>query len=374
MPRARRLGILVRMTEAVREAVVAAIRAGGGSISFADYMELALYGTGGYYERPPIGSAGDFVTSPHVHPVFGTLLAEAVRGCWGALGQPDPFRVTEVGAGDGTLARQLVEALDGIPLAYTAVERSAGALQMLTELPSVEAVEEPPADAHLVIAHELLDNLPFRRVRMTVDGPREVRVAERDGHLIERLVTADAALVGTTTGLDEDEETVVPDGAAAFVDDLPGMLGSAGYALVIDYGGVGSPGGLTHGYRSHAVVEDPLDAPGDADITAGVDFALIARRAESAGLTAFGSVTQRAALVALGFETWARDQLARQHAMLDAHDGTGAVRAWSERSRATLLVDPGALGRFRWLLIATHGTSAPAWLAEAASSGRARPS
>ncbi len=136
----------------------------------------------------------------------------------------------------------------------------------------------------------------------------------------------------------------------------------AGYVLVIDYGGLGTPGGVTHGYRSHAVVEDPLDAPGEADITAGVDLAMIAARAEAIGLRAFPSVTQREALSALGFDSWAREELARQHASLDARDGAAAVRAWSDRSRATLLVDPGALGRFRWLVLATRGLPAPAWL------------
>ena len=222
--------------------------------------------------------------------------------------------------------------------------------------------EEIPAAPHIVLAHELLDNLPFRRVRMTEDGPREVRVGLGDGDRLEEVLAApDAEGLERAAGLMEDDEVVLPDGALAFVDRLAAVL-TDGMALLIDYGGVGSPGGLTHGYRSHRVTEDPLDEPGTADITSGVDFALIAERAQARGLVAFPSVTQRQALEALGFEAWARGELEAQHRMLDERDGLGAVRTWGARSRATLLVDPAALGRFRWLVLASPGPEPPAWL------------
>jgi SAM-dependent MidA family methyltransferase len=67
------------MQTSVRTAILQAIRS-RGPISFAEYMELALYGAGGFYEDPPVGAEGDFVTSPHVHPVFGELLARAGGG------------------------------------------------------------------------------------------------------------------------------------------------------------------------------------------------------------------------------------------------------------------------------------------------------
>ncbi len=194
MPSRPPLGILGPMSRRVLDAIVTAIRAAGGDVSFATYMELALYGPGGYYERPPVGPRGDFVTAPHVHPVFGRLLARALRDCWEALGRPEPFRITEVGAGDGTLARQVIEALGDVPLAYTAVDRSTGALEALSRLEGLASANVPPRGAHLLLANELLDNLPFRRVRMARDGPVEVRVGESDGHLVERLVPADDEL------------------------------------------------------------------------------------------------------------------------------------------------------------------------------------
>lgn len=375
MPRVRAGGDTRSMHIPVRAAILEAIR-DHGPISFAEYMELALYGEGGFYETPPVGSEGDFVTNPHVHPVFGELLARAIGDLRAALGEPNLFRLTEVGAGDGTLAVQLIDALGSDRLVYTAVERSPGAREALASIMgiTVSDVMEGEADdgPHLVLAHELLDNLPFRRMRGTPDGPREVRVGLRGERLEEVLTDPGDDLVIAPGRLEPGEEAVVSDGALAFVDDLAATL-TNGYALLIDYGDVGSSGGGTHGYRRHRVVEEPLDMPGDADITSGVDFAVIAARAEAAGLTTFPVVTQHRALMALGFEDWVRAELARQVELLDERDGLGAVRAWTGRSRATLLADPASLGRFKWLLLATAGLPAPEWLEAAAAAGAADP-
>jgi SAM-dependent MidA family methyltransferase len=140
-----------------------------------------------------------------------------------------------------------------------------------------------------------------------------------------------------------DAAAVVPVGAFAFIDRLASSL-HHGYALLIDYGGVGTPGGDVHGYRDHRVIEDMLADPGSTDITSGVDFAKIASHAEQRGLVAFPTVTQHDALIALGFERWLRGELERQTSQLDAREGMEAVRTWSARRRATLLVDPSALG------------------------------
>jgi SAM-dependent MidA family methyltransferase len=314
-------------------------------------MQHALYGPGGYYEDPPVGTHGDFVTSPHVHPVFGALIGQAAGGLFAALDEPEPVRIAEVGAGDGTLATQVLGALAGRDVDYQAIDVSAGARAALGAIDGVRAGATLGGAPHVVIANELLDNLPFRRVR----GDREVRVGVEGDRFVE---------VGTPWDGDpypSDHETVVPVGALAFVDRLASTL-TSGYALLIDYGDVGPPGGDIHGYRDHRVVEDVLADPGSTDITAGVDFALIANHAERRGLVAFPTVTQHDALLALGFESWLRAELERQTTQLDAREGLEAVRTWSGRSRAILLVDPSALGRLRWLLLATPGLPAPAWL------------
>jgi hypothetical protein len=88
-------GILLAMSEQVAEAIRGAIR-DHGPISFAEFMERALYGPGGFYEDPPVGASGDFVTSPHVHPVFGAMLGTAVtwpvRISWANRSRSDSLR------------------------------------------------------------------------------------------------------------------------------------------------------------------------------------------------------------------------------------------------------------------------------------------
>jgi SAM-dependent MidA family methyltransferase len=337
------------MSEQVAAAIRGAIR-DRGPITFAEFMQHALYGPGGYYEDPPIGTTGDFVTGPHVHPVFGALLGKAVADLCACLGEPQPIRISEVGAGDGTLARQVLGALTGRDVDYEAIDVSAGARQILNAIDGIRvgaALDDAP---HIVIANELLDNLPFRRVR----GDREIRVGV-DG---DRFVDVDTAWDGDP--YPADHETVVPVGAFAFLDRIASAI-TRGYALLIDYGDVGAPGGDIHGYRDHRVVEDVLADPGSTDITAGVDFALIADHAERLGLIAFPTITQHDALLALGFEEWLRGERDRQTSQLDARRGLDAVRTWSGRSRATILIDPSALGRLRWQLLATPGLPAPAW-------------
>jgi SAM-dependent MidA family methyltransferase len=339
------------MSEQVANAIRAAIR-DHGPITFAEFMELALYGTGGYYERPPVGTMGDFVTSPHVHPVFGAMLAAAIRSLHHALGSPTPLRIVEVGAGDGTLAAQLLAELTGLDVEYTAVDVSRGARDAVAGLDGVRVSDELGGEPHVVVANELLDNLPFRRVR----GDREVRIGVDDhGRFVELEAPWDGARRSS------EGETIEPAGALAFIDRVASTM-RRGYALLIDYGHAGSPGGEPHGYRDHRVMEDVLSDPGSVDITVGVDFSAMARRAEERGLVAFPSVTQRGALLALGIEAWLRDELERQVALLDAREGIEAVRAWSGRSRATLLVDPAALGRLRWLVLATPDLPVPEWL------------
>ncbi|MDP9302687.1 MAG: SAM-dependent methyltransferase [Actinomycetota bacterium] len=340
--------------DAIRDAIEAA-----GPITFAEFMDLALYGPGGFYESPPVGPSGDFVTSPHVHPVFCELVGAALRELHDRLGRPTPLRLAEVGAGDGTLARSMLAGSGDLQIAYTAVERSPGARRALSAIERIEVRTElsPPVD--VVLGNELLDNLPFRVLR----GEGEVRIGSEGEQLIEVLAPAEPGLLAST---DADHDRIAPVGALAFIDALRRAL-ERGYALLIDYGGLGTTGGPVHGYRGQAIVEDVLASPGATDITAGVDFELIASYAGSIGLTAFPSVTQRDALLALGLGRWMGRQLGWQNRSMDAGRGTEAVRTWSSRSRASLLIDPGGLGRLRWMLLATPGLAPPPWLERASA-------
>jgi SAM-dependent MidA family methyltransferase len=338
-----------------------------GPIPFDAFMELALYDGEGYYARPPIGADGDFVTSPHVHWWFAYALALALGELDDALGRPRPVRLVELGAGDGTLARQLTEILASAgPVEYTAVERSAGAHPALERigLRAVSSLAEVgDIEGASVVANELLDNLPFRRFRRASGGGVvEVRVGAEGERLIEVETPAGDGLPdelddGAVAGAGAGEEFVVPTGALALVEALAERRRHA-YALLIDYSS--ERGRDVHGYRAQRVVEDVLAEPGSGDVTAGVDFDAVERRARRRGLDVLGRVTQRGALLALGFASWTeRDLIGRPR------DERAAVEAWAGRSRATLLVDEQGLGAHRWLLLGTPGLPVPRWLDDA---------
>lgn len=349
------------VTERIRKAI-----AERGPISFAEFMELALYGEGGFYDDPPVGRSGDFVTSPHIHWWFAYALALALGELQQTLDDPSPARLVEVGAGDGTLARTLLDIVgDAGPVDYVAIERSDGALRRLRELPVrvARSVDEvAPIREATVFANELLDNLPFRRVRLSERDVVELRVDAVGDAFVESEVSADEDLRRAAANIADGDEAIVPTGAFEFVDELARTLDRS-YVLLIDYAEADvHSSDRVHGYRDQRVVAEVLMNPGTADITAGVDLDAVAGRAVADGLEVLGRVSQREALVALGFRDWAERQRERQAALLAEGREVEATRLWESRSRASLLLDPGGLGRLSWLLIATPGLPAPSWL------------
>ena len=347
-----------------------------GPITFAEFMEHALYGSGGFYEIPPVGARGHFVTGPHVHPVFARLIGVGLELLHAMLGRPEPFRIVEVGAGDGTMARELLDgfARGAVQVDYLAVEVSRGARMALTSLPlrvQERLADVGPVEDGVLLANELLDNLPFRRVRGTATGLVEVCVGLDRDRFVEVRIPCAPELATLAGRVREGEGTVVPVGALAFVDELASVLAS-GYAVLIDYATERGREDPVHGYRDHRVLEDVLHDPGSADITAGVDLAAVADRARQRGLVPFRTVPQWAALTALGFDAWSQGELDRQTELLASGRGTEAVRVWGERSRASLLIDPTALGRLRWLVLATPGLEEPGWLRTAGTAERER--
>jgi SAM-dependent MidA family methyltransferase len=350
-----------------------------GPMRFDRYMELALYSPDGYYEDPPVGAgqAGDFVTSPHVHPVFAQLVAAAIRDLHEAIGRPEPFELIEVGAGDGTMLRALMPELADLEARVIAVERSPGARAALEEIEGIEVRTSmySATSPTIVLAHELLDNLPFRRLRTTPAGPQEVHVGLDGEGFVEVLVPIDDDLeppvapeLGHELGRESEHESIVPVGAASFIAEaLSGQ--PPGALLAIDYGSDHGSGGPAHGYRFHRVVEDLLAAPGETDITSGVDFGFLADAARSNGLQAFPTISQREALTALGLETWLRTELERQQDQLETGRGAAAVGTWGGRSRAAMLADPAGLGRFRWFVVTTPGIPEPPWMRAARGRG-----
>ena len=163
--------------------ITAAITAAGGAIPFEQFMSLALYGEGGFYQTGgKAGRRGDFITSPEVGPLFAAVIARYLDDCWIELGRPHTFDVVEVGAGPGTLARGVFDAKPECLAAmkYTAVEISASQREMHPNfVESVEVFPEREING-VVLANELLDNLPFRL--FVFDGKwKEAFVAIGDG-------------------------------------------------------------------------------------------------------------------------------------------------------------------------------------------------
>ena len=357
------------MSEQVAERVRAAI-ARRGPIGFDEYMKIALYGPGGFFEAPPVGVDAHFVTSPHVHPfVFAHCVRDALLDAWFALGEPAPFPVVELGAGDGTLAGGLLPAFGELPgpePAYTGVEVSEGARAALgaSGFATAATVAELEPFEGAVFANELLDNLPFIVARGGPDGPVEVRVGVEGPSLVE--VHAPWTRGPAPSVLEPGETTTVPVGAFAMLDDLARVL-RRGYVLAIDYGTPGGPAGGVRGYREHRFA-DVLTDPGATDITAGVDLSTVADHARALGLTTFEPVTQAAALSALGHDRWERTMHERQAKLEQQGRGSEAVRVWEDRSRASLLADPSGFGAFWWLVLATEGLPEPLWLARARAS------
>jgi SAM-dependent MidA family methyltransferase len=371
---AARRGLAARLRRRIAEA---------GPIAFAEFMDAALYDPeAGFYAGVPVGERGDFVTSPHVSPAFAALLGRQVEELWHLVDRPDPFDIVEVGAGDGTLARQLLAALpDGLSAAtrYAGVERSPGARRALTRLAAdladgagqraplafeVHADQRsvPGRRTGLVLANEVFDNVPVHRLRgvATGSGPLalELHVAfDEQGFALVEAGPAPPHLADLAPPLGPGEEVVVAPAALDLLDDMARML-DRGCILVIDYAArteAGErPAARPHAYRAHAVDLDVLSDPGSRDITSGVDFAALTRHAARRGLTVWGPVTQHDALLALGFRDLERQARQRQVEAIEARRGIDALRVYTERTRANLLLAPDGLGGFLWVLFGVN--------------------
>ena len=175
--------------------ISAAIAAAGGAIPFSEFMRLALYGQGGFYTTGGRAGrrGGDFITSPEVGPLFGTVIARTLDAWWKELGSPSRFDVVECGAGPGTLARSILAAQPECATAmhYVAVEISAS--QRALHPKSVESRETMPDGpiTGVILANELLDNLPFRLFVFDGSWMEAFVLQSSSGQFVEVLHTPD---------------------------------------------------------------------------------------------------------------------------------------------------------------------------------------
>jgi SAM-dependent MidA family methyltransferase len=308
----------------LREAVTAA----GGWLPFDDYMRIALYAPGlGYYSAgaTKLGAGGDFTTAPEISPLFGQCLA---RHCAEVLAAVEGGDILELGAGTGRLAFDVLTALAAqhrLPARYRIVEISADLRErqrkLLASLPAelaarVEWLDAPPSQPWrgALLANEVLDALPFKRIRREEGAWKELGVAINGaGLFVWKTLDASPMLRAQIDGSVPED---LCDGYATelcpllqpWIAEVTASL-QQGVALFIDYG-LPRPqyyhpdrahGTLRCHYRQRAHA-DPFAHPGMEDITAWVDFTEVAEGAEAADLWVLGFSTQTAALLGLGIE------------------------------------------------------------------------
>lgn len=345
------------------ERLVRRIRS-SGPITFADFMEAALFDPeDGYYTtRAAIGfEEGDFFTSADLGPAFGRALARMTVDAWTALGRPASWDLVEAGAGKGIVMRDLLGALErerpdaarGARPAIVEVSPRLREQQAIAlagrELRWATAAHGLAPIHGLIFANEVLDAFPVHVLVRTDDGVREVYVDERDGEFVETLRMPSHADLRwrVPQALPMGGRWEVSTAAESWVAQVAAAV-TTGYLLLIDYaddeaGLLARMGtGTVRGFSRHRLVSDPLQRPGEIDITATVDLTAIGRAAEGAGLRLAGGGMQRDVLIALGI----REPAARPATPLEQ------LRAASRRSAVDTLLDPRGLGAFRVLLFA----------------------
>lgn len=337
-----------------------------GPLRFDEFMNLVLYSDPhGYYRNHVPGADSDYQTSPTLTPWFGRLVALDLAATWEGLESPPEFTVVEVGAGNGDLADAVLDASDGPfgeALRWVFVERSdtVAALQR-TRLGAsqkfswVGELDELNPITGVILAHEVLDNFPFRLLEVGRDGPVEVRVGTARHHLTEVLFPigpevaelAAPALVHLEPG-DRFELRTNVDG---WVAEATSRL-EQGRLMVIDYGAeepdiwTRHPGGSLVTYQRGRLGTDPFADLGDADITAHVNFSALKRAAAAAGLQPLPLQTQKEWLESLGLkELSARLRRLATEAQAESRHADYLTYT-AQRSKVELLGARGGLGDY----------------------------
>ena len=344
-----------------------------GPISLADFMAAALTDPDhGYYTlRDPLGARGDFVTAPEGSQMMGEMVAVWCLTVGEAVGAPERVALAELGPGRGTLmadllraARirpafrdaldvRLVEASPALKEAQTRALAGAPVAWHADFAGAAQASEDRPL---LVVANEFFDALPIRQIEKTKDGWRE-RLVDRaetgDGF---RFVTAaretDACSLLPPAFSDAPEGSVFeacPAGRTLARSIAEEIAARRGAALIVDYGhGETALGDTLQAVRRHRY-HDPLETPGEADITAHVDFAALADSARAGGAHVFGPVRQGDFLRRLGIET-------RAETLRAANPG----RAGEIASGLARLIGAAAMGTlFKVLALTDRGLGPP---------------
>lgn len=291
-----------------------------------------------YATRDPFGLAGDFTTAPEIFQGFGECLGLWAAAVWDSMGRPAPVLLAELGPGRGTLMADALRAIGRAAPAFRAalsvhlVETSpvlkAAQLAAVPDAAFHDTPEDLPPGPAILLANEFLDALPVRQFVRRLSGWAELFVDAALGPI--ELPTSEPGLADTPPGTWVEHAPA----AGGVVAALAGRLSrTGGAALLIDYGYAGGPPRRTlQAVRFHRPA-DPFAAPGDADLTAHVDFGMLARVARDRGAAAHGPVPQGAFLTALGL-------LHRAEQLASANPAGGEAL----RQAAHRLVAPSQMG------------------------------
>ena len=333
------------LSRAAADDIRRAIGGAGGAIRFDDFVAIALYGEHGFYTRGGgrAGRRGDFLTSPEVGPLFGAVIARALDVWWEELGRPDPYIVVDAGAGPGTLARAVMAAQPRCAhaLSYQAIELSAA--QRAAHPPSVTSLAAMPEQRFtgVIIANELLDNLPFR-LFVYDGGWREAYVAYDDTRLVEQLVAPAELSPHLPTTAAHGARVAVQDGARAWVENALSLL-EHGRLVTIDYCTTTVAMAQRpwrewlRTYASHARGAHYLSAVGEQDITVEVAIDQLPSPTHVTTQAEFLRAYGIEALVEEGRTAW--QQSAAQPDLV-------AMTMRSRVSEAAAILDPNGLGGF----------------------------
>ena len=289
------------------EDIIGAMIEAEGPMPIDRYMALCLgHPTHGYYmTRDPFGVVGDFTTAPEISQVFGELIGVWLINTWVALGSPSPFALVELGPGRGTLMADVLRVAKSMPEFAAAaqvhlVEISPVLRQMqsekLGEVNWHDHVGTLPEMPCLIIANEFFDALPIKQFENRGGRWFERCLGFGEGKLKLGLIPAAARAGGE--GVYETSQV-----SLAVAEDLGAHIAKHdGAALVIDYGHLKSAAGDTlQALRKHEFVS-VLDSPGEADVTAHVDFEALANGFMAGGAELLPMLTQGQFLNAMGLE------------------------------------------------------------------------
>ncbi|MGY6705352.1 class I SAM-dependent methyltransferase [Roseinatronobacter sp.] len=298
---------------ALRDSLIRQIAA-QGPITVAEYMTACLlHPQHGYYTtRDPFGAQGDFTTAPEISQMFGEILGLCLAQAWMDQGSPAPFTLAELGPGRGTLMADMLRATRAVPGFHDGARLHLVEASPVLRRIQAKALPDPQfhdsadtlPDAPLfLVANEFFDALPIRQFLRAGDGWRERMVGLQDGQLAFGLgpVTRLDALEHRLADTQEGQMVETCASAAPVMAALAQRIGQhGGAALIIDYGDWRSRGDTLQALYQHAA-DDPLTHPGQADLTAHVDFEALAQAAQplcATSLTPQGVFLERLGITA----------------------------------------------------------------------------